>query len=1292
MEYDQNSSANNSVATVINSTKLFYFKNGPVLLGILTFVVFASLFGTLAYQRFLINEEVNNNQIHHVLDESKDKLNELLEQGNTAARTLALLIQKDTSVKDFDSLASFILTANNVIDAVELVPGGVIKKIYPLKGNENVLGYNILNDPARVGEAKKAIEKRAFFYAGPMQLKQGGIGFVGRMPIFIRNSFWGFSAVVIKLPALLKAAGIDSFDQRGVLFQLSKVNPVTGIEESFIYHSPDVNMEKLESVYLPGEGWKLSAKQINPNKGYVNIYLLTILGYLFSTTLGIVVFIAAKVPKKLNKLVKQRTADLQKKEEKYRSLIEQASDGIIIIDQQGIIVETNQSALLLTGYSEQEMLNKQLENFLLVEGIQNQPLRISELLEGKTLIYERKVQRKDGVIIDVEVNSKLAGDGTLIGFIREITERNNAKILLEKSEIKYRSLFEQASDGIIITNLAGIILEVNNSICAMGGYQVEEMIGRHATDFMPEEDVTGKPLRIDDLINGKVLMYERRMQKKDGTIIDVEINSKMTISKTLIGFVRDITDRNKSAAELNKSIEQYELIAKATNDAIWDYDAKSNEAVGNKNLFNLFGLKQGIDKIDFTVFLSRIHSEDRDILNNSFNNAIMQKLDSLEEEFRFQVFDGSYRHIFDRACFKYDETGQLVRILGVMQDVTNRVENAQKLNKEKELSDSIINNLPEVFFLVSNEGKFLRWNKNLEIISGFTADEIANLNPFDLFQVTEKGFLEEKIKNVFTIGKDVLESNFVKKNGHVVPCYITGIKVEYQGQTCLMGFGLDFSERAKAEILIKESEEKFRSLVENASDSIIILSETGIPTYVSPSFARILGYSNEEMMQLSAFDLTHEDEQENIQKVLKKVLENPGVPIKGHYSRIRHKDGSWRWFEDIITNMLHVPSIKGIVENVRDVTEKLEIEKRILTEKELSDSIINSLPGIFYLYDNTGKFVRWNKNFEKVTGYSSEEISHMHPLDFYDDDLKEVVKERMASTFVKPAHGVELLLLTKSKIKIPFYYNSLSLNYEGVPCIMGMAIDVSDRKIIENALQVSNKNLEQKATELRESNAELERFAYIVSHDLQEPLRMVSSFMKLLEQKYKGQLDEKGEKYINFAVDGADRMKQLIMDLLEYSRTGTNRDVPIETDMNDVMKEVMSVLRNSIIENNAIVEVGQLPVLPKARRLQMFQLMQNLLGNALKYHSDKKPLIKIDAKCEAHQWLFSVQDNGIGIDPAYHEKIFVIFQRLHGRNEFSGTGIGLAICKKIVDKLGGKIWVESEPGVGSTFYFTVPRS
>jgi light-regulated signal transduction histidine kinase (bacteriophytochrome) len=316
----------------------------------------------------------------------------------------------------------------------------------------------------------------------------------------------------------------------------------------------------------------------------------------------------------------------------------------------------------------------------------------------------------------------------------------------------------------------------------------------------------------------------------------------------------------------------------------------------------------------------------------------------------------------------------------------------------------------------------------------------------------------------------------------------------------------------------------------------------------------------------------------------------------------------------------------------------------------------------------------------------------MHPLDFYDDDLKEVVKERMASTFVKPAHGVELLLLTKSKIKIPFYYNSLSLNYEGVPCIMGMAIDVSDRKIIENALQVSNKNLEQKATELRESNAELERFAYIVSHDLQEPLRMVSSFMKLLEQKYKGQLDEKGEKYINFAVDGADRMKQLIMDLLEYSRTGTNRDVPIETDMNDVMKEVMSVLRNSIIENNAIVEVGQLPVLPKARRLQMFQLMQNLLGNALKYHSDKKPLIKIDAKCEAHQWLFSVQDNGIGIDPAYHEKIFVIFQRLHGRNEFSGTGIGLAICKKIVDKLGGKIWVESEPGVGSTFYFTVPRS
>ena len=187
------------------------------------------------------------------------------------------------------------------------------------------------------------------------------------------------------------------------------------------------------------------------------------------------------------------------------------------------------------------------------------------------------------------------------------------------------------------------------------------------------------------------------------------------------------------------------------------------------------------------------------------------------------------------------------------------------------------------------------------------------------------------------------------------------------------------------------------------------------------------------------------------------------------------------------------------------------------------------------------------------------------------------------------------------------------------------------------------------------------------------------------------QLNEAGEKYIHYAVDGAERMKQLIMDLLEYSRTGTNKDLPADTNMNEVMNEVLEVLKNPIGEKEAIIEIGPQPVLPHTSKIQMFQLMQNLVGNALKYHGAERPAIKIAAEEQADQWLFSVKDNGIGIDPKFAEKIFVIFQRLHAKNEFSGTGVGLSICKKIVEKHGGKIWFEPNPGGGSIFYFTIEK-
>ncbi|MDB5210762.1 MAG: Phytochrome-like protein cph1 [Sediminibacterium sp.] len=257
--------------------------------------------------------------------------------------------------------------------------------------------------------------------------------------------------------------------------------------------------------------------------------------------------------------------------------------------------------------------------------------------------------------------------------------------------------------------------------------------------------------------------------------------------------------------------------------------------------------------------------------------------------------------------------------------------------------------------------------------------------------------------------------------------------------------------------------------------------------------------------------------------------------------------------------------------------------------------------------------------------------------------------------------------------------------------VIGATRDISDRKESEALLLELNNRLKQRADELAASNVELERFAYIASHDMQEPLRMITSFLQLFKKKYEDHLDETAEQYIHFAVDGADRMKKLIMDLLEYSRVGSNKDDLTEIDTNQLIQEVLNVFVSRMAEMRANIVLNKLPAI-KGNRTQLSQLFQNLIGNALKYHTGESPRIEIEGKEEEHYFLFSVRDNGIGIKPIFFEKIFVLFQRLHHKNEYSGTGIGLAICKKIVDKHGGRIWVESEPGNGSCFYFTISKT
>ncbi|MGE5197199.1 MAG: PAS domain S-box protein [Deltaproteobacteria bacterium] len=360
---------------------------------------------------------------------------------------------------------------------------------------------------------------------------------------------------------------------------------------------------------------------------------------------------------------------------------------------------------------------------------------------------------------------------------------------------------------------------------------------------------------------------------------------------------------------------------------------------------------------------------------------------------------------------------------------------------------------------------------------------------------------------------------------------------------------------------------------------------------------------------------------------------------------------------------------------VQDVTERKKIEEKILREKQFSDSLINSLPGVFYAIDTNGKFLVINRKFPEVMGYSMEDMLKIKAVDLFSGEERKLIEERIKEVFERGEATAEAHLLSKSGENPLYYFTGIRIVRDDIPILIGMGINITERKEAEEQLKRSNENLEQ--------------FAYVASHDLQEPLRVMASYSQLLEKRYKDKLDDDAKDFIGFIVDAANRMQRLITDLLAYSRVGRKDITTTEVDFDEVVNKVIYGMSSIIEASGGEVTHDKLPVLT-AHETSIMQVFQNLIANALKFRGEKAPRIHISARKDKDEWIFSVADNGLGIDPQYHERIFQIFQRLHSREKYSGTGIGLSICKKIVLSYGGKIWVESEAGKGSIFYFTIP--
>jgi PAS domain S-box-containing protein len=489
-------------------------------------------------------------------------------------------------------------------------------------------------------------------------------------------------------------------------------------------------------------------------------------------------------------------------------------------------------------------------------------------------------------------------------------------------------------------------------------------------------------------------------------------------------------------------------------------------------------------------------------------------------------------------------------------------------------------------------------------------------------------------------------------------------------------------ERNLAYVALRQSETNYRIVADNTYDWEFWLSPEGKYIYISPSCERITGYPREDFLADPEliYRIVHpEDTELYKQHCLTAGEREPGTL----QYRIIRRDGVERWIEHCCQSVLDDEgNFLGTRGSNRDITHRKQAEEEVRHFASFTASLINSLPGIFYLFDENGRLLRWNKHAEAATGYSEEELSSMTPLDFFGEDVREMVTEKIQEVFTVGQSSMEANLALKDGRKIPYLFTGQSILLDGKKYLIGMGVDITERKKTEE-------DLKKLTEELRRSNIDLQHFAYVTSHDLKEPLRNITSFVGLLEKRYKDSLDEKAHEYMNYIVYGAKRMRQLIDDLLEYSRV-TGKDISLQPiDSRSALTEAIANLQTAIKKSEAVITYDKLPTVV-ADATQLCSLFQNLIGNAIKYRGKDLPQIHISAERKENEWIFSVRDNGIGIDPEFQERIFIIFQRLHARDEYSGTGIGLAVCKKIVERHGGQIWFESEVGKGSTFFFTLP--
>jgi PAS domain S-box-containing protein len=595
--------------------------------------------------------------------------------------------------------------------------------------------------------------------------------------------------------------------------------------------------------------------------------------------------------------------------------------------------------------------------------------------------------------------------------------------------------------------------------------------------------------------------------------------------------------------------------------------------------------------------------------------------------------------------------------------------------------------------VVNTHGGIVLLNVQAEKQFGYSRDELIGQQ---VTNIIPEGFAERLIADDLRSKEDALaqqigaglELTGRRKDGSEFPIEIMLSPLDNADGILVTAAIRNISVRKTAEKHLAAMEGRYRGLLEAAPDAMVVVNQQGEIVLLNVQAENKFGYSRDELVGQQVTNIIPEgfaerliaDDLRSADDALAQVI-GAGIELSA-----RRKDGSQFPIEIMLSPL---DSSEGILVTaaIRDISVRKAAEEHLSQMEGRYRGLLEAAPDAMVVVNQGGEIVLLNVQAENQFGYSRDEligqqVKNIIPEGFAERLIADDLRSAADALAQQIGTGIELSALRKDGSEFPIEIMLSPLDSAEGVLVTAAIRDISVRKAAEL-------NLLQNVEELNRSNEELGQFAYIASHDLQEPLRMVTSYTQLLSRRYKGQLDADADEFIAFAVDGAIRMQRLIEDLLAFSRVATTGNELVDTSSEYALEQALQNLHWAIKDSGALVTHDPLPTV-QADGMQLVQLFQNLIGNAIKYQNPGIPQVHVSVtRDSAARWNFAIKDNGLGIDPQFFERIFGMFQRLHKRDEFSGTGIGLAICKKIVERHGGDLTVKSAVGQGSTFSFAL---